>query len=206
MTQTPLADDIAFVRQIAEEGQTTPSLSGRFQIMWGVLVTAALICHWLAMKGMFFVSIDYIGAVWLGVGVLGGIFSALLGRSLRDKPGGSSAGNQAQQAAWPITGAGLFLYAIAAAYAVVVRGQPIVLFDTIMPVAFFGYALNEAMAARLFRRRQSYVICLVALAFSAMSLVFVGTAEVYLVAAFGVALTQLVPGIAAMRNEPRTIV
>ncbi len=206
MTQTPLADDIAFVRQIAEEGQTTPSLSGRFRIMWGGLVAAALISHWLAMRDMFFVSIEYIGVVWLGVGVLGGIFSALLGRSLRDKPGGSSAGNQAQQAAWPITGAGLFLYAIATAYAVAVRGQPVILFDTIMPVAFFGYAVNEAMAARLFRRRQSHVICLVALLFSAMSLVLIGTVEVYLVAAFGVAITQLVPGVLAVRNEPSTIV
>lgn len=206
MRQTPLADDIAFVRQIAEEGQTTPSLSGRYKIMWGTLVAAALIAQWLTMRDMFILSIEYIGAVWLGVGVVGGILSALLGRSLRDKPGGSSAGNQAQQAAWPVTGAGLFIYAIAAAYAVVARGQPVILFDTIMPVAFFGYAVNEAMAARLFRRRQRYIISMVALLFSAKTLVFVGTAEVYLIAALGVAITQLVPGILAVRNEPGAIV
>jgi len=206
MAQTPLADDIAFVRQIAEEGQTTPSLSGRFKIMWGGLIAVALVSQWFAMKDMFFVSIEYIGAVWLGVGVVGGVLSALLGRSLRDKPGGSSAGNQAQQAAWPVTGAGLFLYAIATAYAVAVRGQPVILFDTIMPVAFFGYAVNEAMAGRLFRRRQSYMICTVALVFSAMTLAFIGSAEIYLIAALGVAVTQLVPGVLAVRNEPNTIV
>jgi hypothetical protein len=206
MTQTPLADDIAFVRQIAEEGQTTPSLSGRFRILWGSLTGFALIAHWLAMKEVFILPIEYIGAVWLGVGVVGGIASALLGRALDNKPGASSVGNQAQQAAWPVTGGGIFLYAAAIAFVVVGRGQSVVLFDTIMPVAFFAYAINEAMAARLFRRRQSHFLCAVALVFCAGTTALIGTAEVYLLAAIGVIATQFLPGIIALRREPSTIV
>ena len=206
MTQTPLADDIAFVRQIAEEGQTTPSLSGRFQIMWGGLIGTALVAHWLAAKGLFWLPVEQIGAVWFGVGVFGGIASVLLSRTLGNKPGLSSAGNQAEQAAWPVTGAGLFLYAIAIALGVALRGQPVVLFDTIMPVAFFVYAVNQAMAARLFRRKQSRIMCAVLLIFSALTAALIGMAEVYLVAAAGVFVTQLLPGIIALRNEPSMIV
>ncbi len=206
MTQTPLADDIAFVRQIAEEGQAAPSLSGRFALMWGTLVGLALFVQWLTLRGQFFFPVDYIGAVWLAVGLVGGVSSGILGWSLRNKPGQSSAGNQAEQAAWPISGLGLFVYAVAIAVAVVVRGQPVILFDTIMPLAFLAYAINLAMAARLFRHKPLNVLSWLSIGFSVITAVLVGTADVYLVAAIGVVVLQVLPGIAALRNEPDTIV
>ncbi|MEO9969086.1 MAG: hypothetical protein ABJG15_04510 [Hyphomonadaceae bacterium] len=206
MTSTPLADDIAFVRQIAEEGQATPSLSGRFALMWGILTGLALTIQWLTLRGQFFFSVEYIGAVWMAVGVVGGISSGFLGWSLRNKPGQSSAGNQAEQAAWPISGLGLFVYAISIAVAVVVREQPVILFDTIMPLAFLVYAINQAMAARLFRRKQLNVLSWLSIGFSVITAALVGTVDVYLVAAIGVVVIQVLPGIAALRNEPSTIV
>ena len=191
MTTTPLADDIAFVRQIAEEGQATPSLSGRFALMWGILVGLALTVQWLMLRGQFFLSIDYIGAVWLAVGIVGGVSSGFLGWSLRNKPGQSSAGNQAEQAAWPISGLGLFVYAIAIAVAVVGRGQPVILFDTIMPIAFLTFAINQAMAARLFRRKLLNVLSWLSIGFSIITASLVGTVDVYLVAAIGVVVIQV---------------
>jgi len=206
MTSAPLADDIAFVRQIAEEGQATPSLSGRFALMWGVLTGLALTIQWLTLRGQFFFSIEHIGAVWFAVGIVGGIASGFLGWSLRNKPGQSSAGNQAEQAAWPISGLGLFVYAIAIAVAVVGRGQPVILFDTIMPIAFLTFAINQAMAARLFRRKLLNVLSWLSIGFSIITASLVGTVDVYLVAAIGVVVIQVLPGIAALRSEPSTTV
>ena len=130
----------------------------------------------------------------------------MLGSSLRNKPGSSAPGNRASASVWPVTSAAIFLYATAIGFAVAYRDAPIILFDTIIPLAFALYAVMQAVGAALFRNKASWGLVLSTLALVAVSMFLVGTAEVYLVAALGVIMTQILPGIMGLRAEPKSIV
>lgn len=206
MNQQNLTEDLAFVRQMAEEGASAPCLSGRFSVWWGSLVTLALLTHWATLRGLVPIEPQWIGAIWVVMAVVGLIGSSLLGRSLRHKPGGSAPGNRASASVWPVSTAAIFLYATAIGFAVAFRDAPSILFDTIIPLTFAIYAVMRATGAVLFRNRASWTLVLVALAIVAVSMYLVGRPEVYLIAALGVVMTQILPGIMGLRAEPNSIV
>lgn len=200
------ADDLAYVRQITEEGASAPSLSGRFTIWWGVLVTIALLLHWSVLQGFGLIQTEYIGAIWMTMGIVGGIGSGIMSRSMRGKPGSSTAGNRAQNAVWPVITVAIFIYAIGLAFAVAQRGQPVVLFDTIIPLAFTLYAVTFAMSGVLFRDKMMSVKVIATLVLIGACVYLIGSPTLYLVAAAGVIVTQIIPGFAQLRAEPKSIV
>lgn len=206
MTSQTLSDDLDYVRQLAEEGASAPILSGRFSILWGSLVAMAMIAHWSVMTGMMALNPQWVWTIWAGMGVLGFIGSAILSATMSDKPGQSTPGNRADQAVWPVTAVGLFLYASAIGVAVFVRDLPAILFDTIIPVAFLTHALNKATAASLFREGGRKPLVLLALLLVAVSMLLIGRPELYLIAAIGVILLHVVPGYFELRAEPSKVV
>lgn len=205
MRGSDLSEDLAFARKLAEEGAAAPSLSGRFSVLWGSLVMTALIIQWTIEIGWLMIHPASIGLLWLGVAILGGAGTAALSRGLANKPGLGSAINRSQNAAWPVVAIGIFLYAGAIAFAVVGRGQSPLLFDTIMPVAFLLYAAVQAASAALGRAAILHAMTVLSLVFAVVSAAMIGMPAVYLVAALGVGLTQIAPGLLALRAEPRTV-
>ncbi|MEL7482587.1 MAG: hypothetical protein AAGJ29_13625 [Pseudomonadota bacterium] len=206
MTKSPLVDDLAFARAMAEEGATAPSLSGRFAVMWGLLVTLALLAHWAVLRNILPIEPQYIGLIWLTMGVVGGIATAALRMTLRSKPGQSTAGNQAEAAGWPVVSLVLFSVAACIAASVFFRGQPPILFDMIIPMAFGFYTVMTALSARLFRTTSSQWQIWLSGLLAAGSAALLGHPDLYLLAAVGAVLTQIVPGILAMRAEPDAVV
>lgn len=206
MRGSELSEDLAFARRLAEEGAGAPSLSGRFAVWWGSLVFLALVFEWAVESGRLDVHPAVIGLVWLGVCVIGNAGAFVLARGMGDKPGQGSALNRALNGIWPIAGFGLFLYAAAITVAVIGRGQPTELFATIMPVAFLVYAAVEAASAALTRRPSLRGMAGLSLVFAAATAAMIGLPEMYLVAALGVVLTQIVPGVMALRAEPAPVV
>ncbi|MEO1474795.1 MAG: hypothetical protein AAFS13_00310 [Pseudomonadota bacterium] len=206
MEQPSLADDIAFTRSMAEEGATAPSLSGRFAVMWGILAMAAFLTHWAILRGYIPVDRSMVGFVWLAMGVLGGIGSGILSMTLRDKPGQSTAGNKAESAGWPVIAVTLFGVAFAIGIGVGVRGLPTILFDMIIPMSFGFYAVMSALSARLFglpgHRWRVVLSVLLAILTAALA----GLPEIHLIAAGGIAIIQIIPGLLAIRAEPSPIV
>lgn len=205
MKSETMTDDLAFVRQLAEEGATTPALSGRFSVWWGVLLALTLVVHWSAMSGFGPVSGGDIGFVWLGMAIVGVIGAAILGRNLGEKPGAFGPVNRVAARIWPVIGCGIFAYVGAIVLAVAVRGQSPVLFDTIMPAAFLLYG-TASMAENVLARSGSAIVPVLCVAFAAILMVLVAMPVQYLVAALGVVLTQVVPGMLAIRDEPSEIV
>lgn len=206
MSPQSLSDDLDYVRQLAEEGAGAPSLSGRFSIMWGTLVMLALLAHWSVLAGLFPLEQQWIGAIWMTMAILGVTGSAILSATLRDKPGKSAPGNRADRAVWPAATAGIFLYAVSVAAAVILRDMPILLFDTIIPAAFLTYAIGKAVSASLFRDSGRKPLVYLSLGLVAVSMLLVGRPEVYLIAAAGVFILHVVPGYFEMRAEPSDVV
>ena len=206
MSQTPLADDLAYVRQMAEEGASAPSLGGRFSLWWALLAAIALMTHWATLTGNVPIAMGQIGFIWIIFAVLGVLGNFVLAATLRGKPGGSAPGNRVQNAIWPVTTAGLFLYGTAIGFGVGMRDLPVVLFDTIMPVAFIMHAVNSSAAAVLFREKLPWLTVGVSLVTAAVCTYLIGSTTTYLVATAGVLLAWLYPSIQTLRAEPKSVV
>ena len=182
MNSSPLADDLAYVRQMAEEGASAPTLSGRFSVWWGMLVSIALACHWATITGQFPLEPEMIGLIWMimaGVGIVGTI---ILGRALGDKPGQSAPGNRAESAVWPVIVAGIFLYATAIGFAVALRDQPHLLFNTIIPLAFILHAVGAAISGSLYRRSTPWIVVVISLMLAGLTMFWIDRPEIYLIA------------------------
>ena len=130
----------------------------------------------------------------------------VIGRNLDAKPGASAPGNRAGSAIWSIIGPGLGIYFGGIAVAVFWREQSPMLFNTIMPAAFLAYGAAAGVSAALFRQRSQWIVAILCLVFCFATLALVNTSAAYLVAASGVFGTQVVPGLADMRAEPKSVV
>jgi hypothetical protein len=194
--------DLEFLRDVAASGQHAPSLSGRFFVWWGGLAAPALLAHWSIMTGLIGVPGQFVGLVWLAYGVIGMIGSALLGRSLRGKPGRGAVNNRGEAAAWRGVTWTIAAYAIGAVIANLLgRGHPI-LFDTIPLVAFAGYGLSFHISAQLGGARWMHGAAVLAWLASGIGLSLTGTPGLYLFSAATVGLLAIIPGVVLLRREP----
>ncbi len=206
MSTTPLADDIAYVRQMAEEGATAPSLTGRFSLWWSVLVIIALATHWSVLTGNLPLAEQQIGLIWITFAIIGIVGNGILAKTIRDKPGGSAPGNRVSQTVWQVMTAGLFLYGAALGFGVALRDLPPLLFDTFLPLAFMLYAINAASAATLFRTSLPWFTVGVSLLVAALCAFLIGSPTAYLIAIVGVFIAMVLPAIQTLRAEPQSVV
>lgn len=202
-----LADDLAYVRGIAEQADKTPSLSGRYSLWWSGLAVLALIAHWATItQTVTLLAPNMVGLVWMTFGIVGGIGSGVIAWTLRNHPGKGAAGNKVDRYTWQVSSVGLFLFAISIAVTVAIRDDITpMLFDMILPTAFLMHAVAYAGSAAFERSGAKWVPVISSLVLAAVSVYFVGTAELYLIAAVGVILIWAVPGIGQLRNEPKPV-
>jgi hypothetical protein len=201
-----LADDLDYLRTLAEDGQQAPLLGGRFAVMWGVLVALALATQWLALTGQAPFRPEALIFVWSGMGVLGWLGSAILGRSLRGKPGTGSIGNRAEGAVWPAGGFAIFIYVLAVIAAVYIGKADYKIFNTIMMVAFSIYGICYFTTGGLSGKRSMYIIGAFCFVAAIINGALINQPIVYLVDAGFVVLVTVIPGALQMRAEPSQII
>ena len=205
---TQISEDLAYLRDVAEAGEAAPSTSGRFALLWFGLLTITLMAHWAILRGFVpGVSEAFIGLAWMSFAIIGSVGSWLISRSVCDLPGQSAAGNKVDRYTWRVSGAGLFLFAIAIALTVVLRADvgP-ELFDLIMPAAFLLYAVNYSANAAFMKGFSKWLPVIVALGFAAVTIAMTGLADAYLASAVGVVALWSVGGYRQLREEPKAIV
>ena len=206
MTKSEILDDLAYVKTLAEEGKNAPMMGGRIGLWWGVLLCIVLFNHWVSLKGISPLPIEMIGLAWLAFGVVGGIGSFILGRSLAGKPGITSVNNRVAGALWTGNAIILFVYSFSALLSAVYGKSDYGIMDTIMPIAFGLYALTAYVLAKISHDKWHLIPGSIALAFVPISLFLLGTPNLYLAAMVGVALTSVIPSIVELRREPKEIV
>ncbi|MCW5724611.1 MAG: hypothetical protein KIS81_06605 [Maricaulaceae bacterium] len=203
MSKTDSQPDLAWLRDVAEAGVRAPSLGGRFYVLWGALTALMMLTHWAALNGMTPFPIQQIGLFWLGYVIAGGALSFVFGRMISGKPGAGSAGNRVEGAVWTAAGAGIALYALGCAIAAGFYGASPFIFDTIIAVALYGYAVAFAVTAAAAGRRWMFAPAGVSLLCAAAAPALFGRPELYLLAAAAMFLAVFLPGLALMRGEPR---
>ena len=194
--------DIEYVRQLAESGAHAPLLGGRFMLWWGLLLTLAYTGQHLALNGLAGRNHTIFLWIWLSFGLVGGAGQALLVRSMPAKAGAGSAGNRATRPVWF---AGAFAIAAMIAGCAVAAGQGAgaATFDWIVPLAFAVYACALTVTGSLARNRATIAAGAGAVVMVGLFTAMILSPDRYLLAAAGVVLTVLLPGLLLLKAEPR---
>ena len=206
MNQTTLQDDLAYVRDLAEAGEQAPLLGGRFLTFWGVLTSGAYFLHFAIATNMFgWPEVAY-GWVWGSFIVIGIIGQAILGYSIRNKPGGNSVGNRSEGTVWMAGGFALFAYFGTLIIKSIIQGGPAPGFEASLPIVFAIYGTGLITSGVMGSVKTLTYAGFGALAMVALAIWFDGTDFTWAVASLGAFITVLVPGLFLMRNEPKSVV
>jgi len=205
MMHNEATENLGYLKELAQQGANAPLLGGRIGLMWNILLIPALITHGLAITGRLNVPEDRIGMIWMAFGITGGILSVILARGLNNKPGSGSLGNRIESIVWPTTALLIFAFAISIGFAVGQNGSSTELFNMIVPFAFGIGTINMMLLGRITRQSFLTFAGLASGVFMVLTTVFIDSPNLYFLAAGGVVLSGILPGLAQMRKEPADV-
>jgi hypothetical protein len=196
------ADDLAYVRHLAESGARAPLIGGRFMAWWGLLITTAWTAQHFAVNGVIGDGDTIFGIIWGSFGVVGMLGQILLARGMPAKAGAGSAGNRASRSVWA---AGAFAIGAMVVGAILLAsgGAGYKVFDWIVPVAFAVYACALIVTGSLAGEKIALAAGYGAVVMVGLFTAFILHPERYLFAAAGGAVTVLLPGVLLMLREPK---
>ena len=200
-TAQPSPEDIAYVRQLAESGAKAPLIGGRFMVWWGLALSLAYVAHHFALKGLLGDGRTVFAVIWGSFAAAGIAGQILLARGMPAKPGEGSAGNRASRAAWAAAALAITSMVAGSALAAGAGAGPAT-FDWIVPVAFAAYACALIVTGSLSGNHTCVAAGGGAVAMVGLFTALILNPDRYLLAAAGVTLTVLLPGLLLIRAEP----
>jgi hypothetical protein len=195
-------EDLRYVRQLAESGAHAPLLGGRFMAWWGLLLTIAYVVHHLALAGRIGDGKTIFAIIWISFSVLGILGQLALARGMPAKAGAGSAANRVSRTVWVAAAAAIGSMAIGSAVAAGTGAGPAT-FDWIVPVAFSVYACALIATGSLAGNRVTTAAGAGAVILVGLFTALILSPDRYLLAAAGVAVTVLLPGLLLLKAEPR---
>jgi hypothetical protein len=196
------SEDIKYVRQLAESGAHAPLLGGRFMVWWGALLAIAYTAHHLALNGLIGDGRTIFALIWFGFGLIATAGHFLLIKSMPPKAGAGSAANRASRTVWVAGAFAITAMVVGSAIAASTGAGPAT-FDWIVPVAFAVYSCALIVTGSLAKSRPTLAAGAGAVIMVGLFTAMILSPDRYLLAAAGVALTVLLPGLLLLRAEPR---
>jgi hypothetical protein len=206
MSRHDIQQDIDYVRTLAEEGRQAPMVGGRIMVFWGTLASLTLIAHWAIVQGLVPVPLSALLWIWVGMSVVGGLATLALGASLNRAPGASAANNRAASAIWSAMGVAMLAVFLGVLTAVMGLGAPLVVWNVLPGAALALYGMAYLSAAFLHRDGLQIFAGVAALMAAAGTLALLQSRDAYLVAALGVTVSTLLPGLIYLAREPKLTV
>jgi hypothetical protein len=207
MSPQSLADDLAYIRDLAEGGQRAPLVGGRFLAWWGGTITLAYVGQYLILSRVLDVPLGWIGWMWVLLIVFGYAgFWALLLTFPRSKPGMGSAANRVSSMIWLGGGMTLFAFFTAAfirAAFLVGSADP---FLWSVPFVVGIYGICQLTTGLMGQSKPLIWAGWIAIVSVAAAVLLVGRTEIWLLGAVVAFLTVFLPGIILMRNEPSSTI
>lgn len=205
--QSSLSDDLSYIRDLAESGQSAPLLGGRFLLLWGGLLTLAYAGHYVGLTGQFGASQMLIPIVWTAFLLIGIAAQIVMIMTFPgDKPGASSVGNRVEGVVWGAGGFALSAYFGTLIVKSLLGGEAALGFDVSLTFVFAVYAIGLLTSGVIAGNKVLTLAGYGALATVAIAVWFSGTAEIWLFGAFAGFATVFVPGIIMVRDEPKSLV
>lgn len=196
------AEDLNYIRDLAEAGQNAPLLGGRFLAMWGGLVTLAYIGHYLIATGVIAQGGAAYLYLWIAFGVVGGLGQFLLVSRSRGKPGQASAGNRVQSVLWTTSGVFLSVYFVGLIARMLMTGEGIEGFYWSVPMVLGLYGIGQFVTGAISGQGALKFAGIAAFAGVLATVFLTGTEYIWLVGSAAAFLAVCIPGLMMMRGEP----
>ena len=203
MTREELLQDLAYARNLAEEGRQAPLIGGAYLVMFGVLLALAYGAQYAALTGVF--PLNNVGLVWLAFGAAAVIGSLLLRGRVRAMPGAASVANRTDRTVWQAVSWAI-LFVVAGAIARGIAYGDYSATNAIMAAGFGLYGVALYSTASLSGHMWLRAFAWLSWSASFTMWLFLGQPWAYLAAAAGAVLVLLVPGLIMMRREPSAVV
>ncbi len=212
MSEKSAQDDLAFVRELAEEGRMQPLQGGRYLVMWGLISSLGLTFTGLLVAGAVTLPPLSIMFVWFLLMGGGAFFSAKWGREAAGTTVSESIGNKVERAVWCVGGGFLglvsvMLFLLPLIFSDRFAGSDIeyyLLFGMMTPLAFGVYAIalaGTAIAARAEWLKRYVVLAFI---FAAITLGLVWDIRQFIAAIIGILIVMVVPGFIMLdKNKKR---
>lgn len=208
--QNDIASDLAYVRSLAEEGANAPLVSGRFYLIWGLLLAAAsLFTYAIAIDVLPFANTAILGA-WIAALAIGWSLSIFMRGQMGAMPGAATLGNKTAGDVWRAVGIFMTVFWIAlmiahgrfTAYGV----PPYFLFGLMFPVGFGLYGVAFYATATAARADWLRIVAGLSWFFAVATLFLMATSHQFLAGAVGMIVCAVAPGYLLMRAEPKEII
>jgi len=204
MTRDELAQDLSYVRAIAEDGQKAPLIGGSVLIYFGVLLTVAYSIQWALLTGQFgHTSSIWFPVLWISFGLAMSGVGLLRGR-VRKLPGASSMANRTDGVIWQGVGVAILAVVIGAISHSIAK-QDFTAPNLIMAFGFGAYGVALRSTAILSDNGWLRPFALLSFVLSAVLLFFLDEPWTYLLAAAGCVAVLILPGVVMMQREPKPL-
>ncbi len=203
MTHEPTtAADIAYIRDLAQQGRNTAPLNGPFLIAASLIFGVANLGQWLLASGQVAMSAWAPLWLWIAASVVFALALVVLIRRTAEKPGADTLVNRAIGASWTAVGFGIF--AVWAAFlAVGLTSGNWTMMWAMPSLVFAAYGSAWFVAGEMTGRGWMKGVALLSFAGAAVLGAFIDDPAVYLVSAVLIVVVALIPGIVLTRQEPR---
>ncbi len=203
MSPQSLADDLAYIRDLAQAGQKAPLLGGRFLAWWGGLTTLAYAGHYAIAEGLFGLPPIAFLFMWTGYILLGIGGSVAMQKSFSpNMPGAASTGNRVSALVWKASGYFLGTFFFGAFLRAVLSDAGADAFLWSVPMVLGVYGLAQFVAGTIGSSRPLILAGIAALGSVVPAVMLTGNNLVWLLGAVVAAGCVLLPGVILMRGEP----
>ena len=195
--------DIAFLRGLAQDGRSAPLLGGSMLVAAGAIFGLASVAHWLVASGQIVASPWALPVIWLAA--LAVFLGVIIPIRRRLSPMKTQTGaNRATGMAWQ--GVGWTIFTLWAAIAIVCwRTHSAIALLLLPSIVLALYGLAWMVAAAMTGKRWIWLTAIGSYAGAVVVAVFAVTPWVFLVFAAALVLLAVVPGVALMRQVPKTV-
>jgi len=199
------AEDIAWMRRLAEEGAGTPMRGASILMAGGILYGLASLFHWALESGVTPLGVDL---TWMGWGAATLVFWGVLAitiHRLKRAEGAHTHANRASGIAWSAMGWGIFALFVSMAVLTWRLGGEAsqTLFVLIPSVILVFYAVGWAVSAAMFRSRAMWILSIATFIAAPVLAAFAETPVLYLIYAAALFGLMALPGYMFMRAASR---
>jgi len=206
MTHEPTtAADIAYIRDLAQQGRNTAPLNGPFLIAASLIFGTANLGQWLLASRQMEMSPWAPLWLWIAASVIFALALVSLIRKAAEKPGADSLVNKAIAASWTAVGFGIFA-AWAAFLAVGLTSGNWTMMWAMPSLVFAAYGSAWFVAGEMTERGWMKGVALLSYAGAAALGVLINNPAIYLAFAGLIVVVALIPGIVLTRQEPAEVV
>jgi len=197
--------DIAWLRQLAEEGRRTPMKGAAILMAAGVIYGSASVLHWTVASGVLALPAAALNLLWLAATVIFLLVVAIVSMRLRGAGGVRTTASRGANAAWTAVGWGIFaLFTSLGVIGSRMGADGVGLLLSIVPSAIMVfYGLGWAVTATLQKSRALSGLAVASFVAAPLLATMAGMTVQYL--AYGAALFVLMalPGYLLMRAANR---